>query len=205
MSAADGLVQLEPEHLTERQAARRRAVIEAAVDLASEGGYEAVQMRDVAERAGVALGTIYHYFASKDILLSMALVEWVSGLEAIVDADPPSGRDTRTRVLELLERVTGSMKSAPDLSHAMVTALCSRGPEFDWCQEQMHRAWSAALRKAFRGDVVEAERDRIIRVLEHVWFSSLIAWTNEWMTLEEASEELTKAAETLVPTEPDQT
>ena len=52
------------------QAARRERVIAAAVDLASEGGYDAVQMRDVATTAGVALGTIYRYFSSKDHLLA---------------------------------------------------------------------------------------------------------------------------------------
>ena len=65
-----------PEGLTRSQKARRTRVIEAAMALASEGGYDAVQMRDVAERADVALGTIYRYFASKDQLLAAALVEW---------------------------------------------------------------------------------------------------------------------------------
>src|SRR5688572_9518807 len=41
--------------LTERQAERRDRVVKAAIDLASSGGYEAVQMRDVASKAGVAL------------------------------------------------------------------------------------------------------------------------------------------------------
>ncbi|NIR40846.1 MAG: helix-turn-helix transcriptional regulator, partial [Actinobacteria bacterium] len=36
--------------------------------MAHEGGYEAVQMRAVAERADVALGTIYRYFNGKDDL-----------------------------------------------------------------------------------------------------------------------------------------
>ena len=34
--------------------------------MASEGGYEAVQMRAVAEESGVALGTIYRYYSGKD-------------------------------------------------------------------------------------------------------------------------------------------
>ena len=43
-------------------AARRQRLIEAAVGLAAEGGYEAVQMRDVAARAEVALGTLYRHY-----------------------------------------------------------------------------------------------------------------------------------------------
>src|SRR5207247_454894 len=63
------------------QAARRQRVIEAAVALASDGGYDAVQMRDVAGRADVALGTLYRYFPSKDHLLIAALAEQVTALQ----------------------------------------------------------------------------------------------------------------------------
>src|SRR4029434_3569150 len=52
--------------LTNSQEARRQRVILTALELAAEGGYDAVQMRDVAARANVALGTIYRYFSSKD-------------------------------------------------------------------------------------------------------------------------------------------
>ena len=51
------------------------------MSLAAEGGYDAVQMRDVAATAQVALGTIYRYFASKDHLLAATLVEWTKDLQ----------------------------------------------------------------------------------------------------------------------------
>ncbi|TML66926.1 MAG: helix-turn-helix transcriptional regulator, partial [Actinobacteria bacterium] len=63
------------ETLTPNQAARRDRVLDAALVLAAEGGYDAVQMRDVATRAQVALGTIYRYFASKDHLLAECQLE----------------------------------------------------------------------------------------------------------------------------------
>ena len=68
-------VAADPSALTKSQAARRERVIRAAMELGAEGGYDAVQMRDVAQRAGVALGTIYRYFSSKDHLLAAAMVE----------------------------------------------------------------------------------------------------------------------------------
>src|ERR1035438_6487256 len=48
---------------------RRKRILDATLALASKGGYEAVQMRTVAERANVALGTLYRYFPSKTHLL----------------------------------------------------------------------------------------------------------------------------------------
>ena len=61
---------------TPRQVARRDGAIRAAIELASEGGYEAVRMRDVAARADIALGTLYRYFSSKDHLLAAAMAVW---------------------------------------------------------------------------------------------------------------------------------
>ena len=47
---------------TQAQQERRIRILETAMRMAGEGGYEAVQMRAVAEESGVALGTIYRYY-----------------------------------------------------------------------------------------------------------------------------------------------
>jgi AcrR family transcriptional regulator len=52
------LVGAETEQGSAAQRDRRRRILEATLVLASKGGYDAVQMRTVAERAGVALGTL---------------------------------------------------------------------------------------------------------------------------------------------------
>ena len=83
------------DQLTRSQAARRERVIRAAIDLAASGGYDAVQMRDVAAHGQVALGTIYRYFTSKDHLLAAAQVEWVTDLERRVGQRPPRQRHHR--------------------------------------------------------------------------------------------------------------
>ena len=67
------------------QRERRKRILDATLVLASKGGYDAVQMRTVAERADVALGTLYRYFPSKIHLL-------VSALGAGVRADPGEAR-----------------------------------------------------------------------------------------------------------------
>ena len=45
-------------------------------------------MKLVAERSGVALGTTYRYFASKEHLLASALVEWQARLTDRLLAEP---------------------------------------------------------------------------------------------------------------------
>src|SRR3954454_1857018 len=53
------------ENVVRRLAAREQAILDAAAALASEGGMAAVQIAAVAERAGIAAGTVYRYFPSK--------------------------------------------------------------------------------------------------------------------------------------------
>jgi len=71
------------EKVVRRLAQRHAAIIEAARAAASESGMAAVQIAPVAERAGIAAGTVYRYFPSKNDLVA-ALVAAVS--EAEIDA-----------------------------------------------------------------------------------------------------------------------
>jgi AcrR family transcriptional regulator len=68
------------ERVVQRLAARRDAIVAAARALASERGMEAVQIAPVAERAGIAAGTVYRYFPAKTDLVT-ALVAAVSERE----------------------------------------------------------------------------------------------------------------------------
>jgi AcrR family transcriptional regulator len=58
------------QNVVRRLAARREAIMLAARDAAAEGGMAAVQMAALAERAGVAAGTVYRYFPSKTELVT---------------------------------------------------------------------------------------------------------------------------------------
>ena len=58
-----------------RREATRRKLFESAVTLVSEQGYGATTVDEIAERAGVAKGTVYYNFGGKDELYA-ALLEW---------------------------------------------------------------------------------------------------------------------------------
>ena len=78
------------------QRERRKRILDATLALASKGGYDAVQMRTVAERADVALGTLYRYFPSKIHLLVSALVLEFERTQEKLDRRPIPG-DTPVR------------------------------------------------------------------------------------------------------------
>ena len=58
----------------------RRRILDAALQLALEGGYDALQVRALSERAGVSSRTIYANFPSLDSLLILAIAEQSEGL-----------------------------------------------------------------------------------------------------------------------------
>lgn len=60
----------------------RSRVLDAALDVFSEAGYEAAQMREIAERAGVAVGTIYNLFESKEGLYRAIVLEHAADIAA---------------------------------------------------------------------------------------------------------------------------
>jgi AcrR family transcriptional regulator len=69
-AAADGAVTEAAEPgLTPRAEQTRAAIVQAALRLFRENGYEAATMRAIAREAGVSTGNAYYYFGSKDELI----------------------------------------------------------------------------------------------------------------------------------------
>ena len=187
--------------LTPRQAQRREAVITAAMDLALQGGYEAVQMREVANLAGVALGTVYRYFSSKDQLLVGVLNEWVLELRRRVETRPLQGNTPAERVHDVLRRALSALERSPKLTEALVTALSSVSAadpdaiaETQVVYENMQSLVDAAM-----GDEGPEERDAIIRVIGSVWMAALIARTRGWAGPTEMRNDLEAALHLLLP------
>ena len=187
-----------PTALTRSQTARRQRVIAAAIELASAGGYDAVQMRDVATTAHVALGTIYRYFASKDHLLAATLVEWTRDLQARVLQRPARGSSPADRVVDVLQRATRNLERNPRLTAALITAVSAPDPAIKDCQREVNDIMVDVLSGAMADDVPDDLKAGVCRVMSHVWFSSLIGWVNGWGGGVDIGDELEVAARLLL-------
>ena len=184
--------------LTAAQAARRERVLRAALDLAAEGGYDAVQMRTVATRSEVALGTIYRYFSSKDHLLAAALVTWTNDLERRVARRPPKGRTPADRVGDVLERATQAMERQPMLTEAVILAISSPDPGAASCQGEVAGSMARVMDRAMPDDLDEEVRADLARVLNFVWYGALLGWVNGWSGTDSVADEIRNATRLLL-------
>jgi AcrR family transcriptional regulator len=189
-----------PRTLTRAQQARRQRVVDAAISLALEGGYDAVQMRDVAARADVAMGTVYRYFTSKDHLLAAALVHWVGQLDARLAQAPAEGDSPAERVIDALDRALRSMGRQPQLVAAVFTALASPDPAAIECQQQVSMLMEGIITRAI-GEPRPADLSDRARILGHVWYSALVGWVNGWSNMSRVHDELAVAVGLLLPAE----
>ncbi len=164
------------------QKERRRRILEATVALASKGGFDAVQMRAVAERADVALGTLYRYFPSKIHLLVSALGLQFEAAEAALGRRPIPGDTPGDRVVHVLRNATSGLQRNPHLTEALTRAFMfadnSVSAEIDVVGMQL----TAMLTRAMKGpDYVEGEAPSdeaiaIAHVIADVWLAALVSW-----------------------------
>lgn len=162
---------------------RARRIVEAAIELAEKGGFEAVRLRDVAAHAGVALGTLYRRFRSKEDLLLAVLELQVAERERRTSVSPPHGATPLERVTDFFEQTTQAMCGRPRLTQAVVRSIASGAPELTQkvaaFHTRMENLITASLRgpDAVRAGVPPSERERQLGYsLLLVWFASLTGW-----------------------------
>jgi AcrR family transcriptional regulator len=104
--------------LSPAQRERWDRIVQGALELLDVGEYEQIQMRDVAQRAEVALGTVYHYFASKEHLYAAVMLRWFDSFQRRLMRDElPARADERLK--ELLRRSTAAFARKPQFLRVM--------------------------------------------------------------------------------------
>jgi len=180
------------------QRERRKRILDATLALASKGGYDAVQMRAVAERADVALGTLYRYFPSKIHLLVSALTEEFERMQEKLDRRPVPGDTPAERMAYVLAKVTRTMQRDPMLTEAMTRAFMFADPsaadEVNTVAKLMVRMFTRAMHEG----EPSADDIAIARVIGDVWLSNLVAWVTRRATTDDVSSRLDLAARLLL-------
>ena len=173
--------------MTTRQLIRRARIIEAVIDLIAEVGADAVQMRDVSKRSGVALGTVYRYFNSKEYLLAAALEDWqnrltrriIASRAARADQDPLPG------ILDYLRRAQRAFHRNPNMTALMFQTTTSTDSQARATVEQMNRTNTEMFNRLLEGVAPESVPN-ITFGLNAALSSSLGGVLAGMMTLEES-------------------
>ncbi len=162
--------------------ARRDRILDVAIRLAEEGGFENVRQRDVAEQAGVALGTLYKSFRGKEDLLSAALQRETDALELRLARKPVKGASPADRVGSLFQTLTRALLRKPSYARAMLRAMTA-GKEVAGHvvahQIGVSRMVLAALRgrPADEGEMPTDDEITVAVFLQQVWFAMLVGWS----------------------------
>jgi AcrR family transcriptional regulator len=168
--------------------ARRDKILDVAVALAEEGGFDNVRQRDVAAKAGVALGTLYKSFRSKEDILTAALDREAEMLERRMEAKPAVGSTRIERVDNFFSIVTRGLCRKPKYARAVLRSMASGEPEVAGkvaaYQERIAGLIIAAMRGVGRLSYSDAKGSPPTKkeatsafALQQYWFASLVGWS----------------------------
>jgi len=186
---------------------RSRRIVETAVELAEQGGFEAVRLREVAAHAGVALGTLYRRFHSKEDLLVAALDRETRDLERRVIRRPPRGETELECVVGLFSTATRGLLRRPNLARALLRAAACGEPGLAGRVGAFHERVERMIVFCLRGGgsaLVEgteiavsptAEESRLAYALDMIWFALLVGWSGGLHSETELIEKMDASAE----------
>lgn len=176
------------------QRARRDRIVGATVELMSVKDYDSLQMKDITAAAGVALGTTYRYFNSKDHLVAEALLAWSEQFKR--EGEAPAGRSV-DRVKIAFRRAARAFELHPCVYGHLLAVQASTDP----LAIEMYSRFAARRLDAFGSflaRVPSPRREGITSVMSAVLTAHLRSWTLGYESIEQVYASLDSAAELLL-------
>ncbi|WP_458127078.1 TetR/AcrR family transcriptional regulator [Paenibacillus sp. Z3-2] len=107
--------------------ARKNQILKAALRVFAEYGIEGTKMSMIAKAADLSHGLMYHYFASKEELLTKSLLWAMEGAEHLIE----EVRSSSAKPLEKIEHFTRSAITAGSHDVFRMIQSCMKYPELD--------------------------------------------------------------------------
>lgn len=184
--------------LTARQQERRDRIIGAAVELLAEFDYDDVHMTLVAERAGVALGTLYRYFPSKERLFASSLLEWTQRFAQRHERRATSlAGDARSRIKSVLGAAARAFERNPNFLKPVIMLQASDDDEVRAVYAQYSSTTTGVLRNELSG-VPGIDVDAVELMLLASLTTLLRSWSAGHRTMREVHRVLDAAVDAVV-------
>jgi TetR/AcrR family fatty acid metabolism transcriptional regulator len=109
---------------------RRKQILKAAVEVFAERGFHRTRVSDIARRAGVAYGLIYHYFDSKDHVLNSVFEEnWGVFLKVLGDLRDSGELSAPEKLERIAALLIDALQVAPNIIQVIIQEI-SRSDRF---------------------------------------------------------------------------
>ena len=178
--------------LTPAQQARRDRIVDAGLSLLGERAYDKIQVKDVAEAANVALGTLYHYFSSKEHLFAEVLVRWAATLRTNISRNPLRGVTDAQRLTQVINRSVRAFQRQPSLARLVATLETSADPYATEILARLAQTTNDIYVEAIQ-DVDRDTAQRIVTVVDAVLAARLRSWVAGRITIATVTDDLADA------------
>src|SRR5207249_699354 len=163
----------------EKSAARREAILAAALDEFAAQGFAATRLDDVARRAGVAKGTIYLHFRDKEALFQDLVRSVLSPLVGMLETIAKTDAALRSRPERMVDVCVNDISATRRKD--VIRLIITEGPRFPKLAEFYYREVLSRVIRAMRGllrhaiDRGELENDAILRFPQLLVAPGLVA------------------------------
>jgi AcrR family transcriptional regulator len=173
-----------PETLRRDQFARRQRIVRAALRALANSDYDQVKISEVARDSGVALGTLYRYFASKEHLFAAAFVEWQGALKKKLEKEPPQGGTEVDRLRDVFHRTIRAFQLQPQFFRVVMMLTATTDTYAADLYQSVSSQFHDVVQMAFCGPFDE-DRHAIFRTVNAVLDESLRSWVMNRATIQD--------------------
>ena len=183
---------------TESQRGRRQRILQVAAELLEAREYERIQIRDVAEEAGVALGTLYRYFPSKEQLFANVLLDWSASYQAAVGQRRDGAGSDAERLKFALRRSVRAFEKRPNFFRLIAVLEVVQDPNV----AGPYAAYADRIERTLADTLVDTDPDDAVVITATVRAllgSVLRGWSHGRYSLAEVRRILDRAVDLLLP------
>jgi TetR/AcrR family fatty acid metabolism transcriptional regulator len=183
----------------EKRGDKYERILEAAVEVIAEHGFFNARVSDIAQRAGVADGTIYLYFKSKDQILMAAISNAFGAFLDLARTEVKSGSDPRDQLRRLALLHLTSLGSNRNLAIVFQTELRQSARFLAQFSQHQLKQYFDLIREVVRDGQEQGvfRPDLSDKIVANCFFGSLDEMVTSWL-LSERDYSLPGAADAVV-------